>query len=160
MNGSSTSLVIAKIGSTEKPVTIRRGIAAKLPDWSPAGNGIAFEDDRDGWDVITPDGKHVRHLGKIPTEYLVFAKNGKTLFGLRPERDKLLLFSIDLATLRMKTLGELDKEMEPRSVFSPGIRFSLAPDGNSIAYTAEQDKSNLWMLQGFRQPGLLSRLGL
>jgi serine/threonine protein kinase/Tol biopolymer transport system component len=160
VNGSSTSLVIAKIGSTEKPVVIRKGVAAKLPDWSPAGNGITFEDDRDGWDVLAPDGKNLRHLGKIPTDYLVFAKNGKALFGLRPERDKSVLFSIDLATLRMKTIGELDKDMAPRSDFYPGIRFSLAPDGDSIAYTTEQDKSNLWVLQGFRQPGSLSRLGL
>jgi Tol biopolymer transport system component len=160
VNGSSTSLAIAKIGSTEKPMVIRKGVSAKLPDWSPAGNGIAFEDDHDGWDVVTPEGKNVQHLGKIPADYLVFARDGKTLFGVRPERDKSVLFSIDLATLRMKTIGELDKEMTPRSHFSPGIRFSLAPDGNSIAYTIERDKSNLWMLQGFRQPGLFGRLGL
>jgi hypothetical protein len=39
----------------------------------------------------------------------------------------------------MKTIGDLDKEMEPRSDFSPGIRFSLAPNGNSIVYTTEQN---------------------
>ena len=160
VNGSSTSLAIAKIGSTEKPVVIRKGVSAKLPDWSPAGNGISFEDDRDGWDVIAPDGKNVRHLGKIPTEYLVFAKNGKTLFGFRSEGGKFVLFSIDLNTLRTRTIGKVDKDIEPRSDFHPGIRFSLAPDGNSIAYTIKQDKSNLWLLQGFRKPGLVSRLGL
>jgi hypothetical protein len=141
-------------------VVIRKGVSAKLPDWSPAGNGISFEDDRDGWDVIAPDGKNVRHLGKIPTEYLVFAKNGKTLFGFRSEGGKFVLFSIDLNTLRTRTIGKVDKDIEPRSDFHPGIRFSLAPDGNSIAYTIKQDKSNLWLLQGFRKPGLVSRLGL
>ena len=159
VKGSATSLAIAKIGSTEKPVAIRKGVSAKLPDWSPAGNGIAFEDERGEWDVITPEGKDVRHLGRIPAEYLVFARNGKMLFGVRPEGDKSVLFSIDLTTLRIKTIGGLDKKMEPRSHFNPGIRFSLAPDGNSIAYTMEQDTSNLWMLRGFRQPRLLARLG-
>jgi hypothetical protein len=42
----------------------------------------------------------------------------------------------------------------------PTIRFSLTPDGKSITYATAVTKSNLWILEGFRQPGLLSRLGL
>jgi hypothetical protein len=60
----------------------------------------------------------------------------------------------------MTEIHELDKDLAPTSDAFPGIRFSLTPDGKSITYTTSVEKSNLWILEGFRQPGLLSRLGL
>ena len=40
------------------------------------------------------------------------------LFGVRPEGDKSVLFSIDLTTLRIKTIGELDKKKWSRGATS------------------------------------------
>lgn len=39
-----------------------------------------------------------------------------------------------------------------------GVRFSLAPDGNSILYSTQKFRSNLWMLTGYRQPGCRARI--
>ncbi|HUJ22972.1 MAG TPA: hypothetical protein VLX58_15685, partial [Bryobacteraceae bacterium] len=87
-------------------------------------------------------------------------KDGKLLYGIREEHDKTTLFSLDIGTLKMIDIHELGTDLAPTSDAFPGIRFSLTPDGKSITYTTSVDKSNLWILEGFRQPGLLSRLGL
>jgi len=46
-----------------------------LPDWSPAGDWITYRDDR-GWNLISPDGKTAKFLGKIETRYLAFSRDG------------------------------------------------------------------------------------
>jgi hypothetical protein len=102
----------------------------------------------------------VKPLGKIKTSHLAFSKDAKLLYGIREEHDKTTLFSLDIGTLKMTDIQELGKDLAPTSDVFPGIRFSLTPDGNSITYTTSVEKSNLWILEGFRQPGLLSRLGL
>lgn len=32
-------------------------------------------------------------------------------------------------------------------------RFTLTPDGKSLAYVTSMERDDLWMLQGFHQPG-------
>jgi hypothetical protein len=61
-------------------------------------------------------------------------------------------------TLRQNVIKELGKDLRPVSGFNPGIRFSLAPDGKSMVYSTVKQRSDLWMLQGYSQPGWLSRL--
>jgi hypothetical protein len=70
-----------------------------------------------------------------------------------------MLFSLNIATGVEKALGDLGKDFAPSTNLSPGIRFSLAPDGKSFVYGAVKAKSNLWMLEGFEtRGGLLARL--
>jgi hypothetical protein len=35
----------------------------------------------------------------------------------------------------------------------------MAPDGKSFVYTTAKYRSDLWMLQSYKQPGWLERLG-
>lgn len=49
-------------------------------------------------------------------------------------------------------IKELGKAFIPSSPFRP-IRFSLAPDGKSLVYSTLKEQHDLWMLQGYRQPG-------
>jgi len=158
-SGSNTSLVLIKVGSREKPVILRDHVYGSLPDWSSTGAWLTFQD-KSGWNLISPDGKTVKPLGKIATSYLAFSKDGKLLYGIRKEHDKTTLFSLDIATRKAVDIHELGKDLAPVSDYHPGIRFSLDPDGMSITYTTNVAKSNLWMLEGFRHPGLLSRWGL
>ena len=62
--------------------------------------------------------------------------------------------------MKLRDIAELDKDLEPGANQGPSIRFSLTPDGKSIAYSTYTHKRNLWLLEGFRQLGLVSRLGL
>jgi hypothetical protein len=71
---------------------------------------------------------------------------GATLFSLNPE------------TLERKVIRELEDEFRPESDFTPGIRFSLAPDGKTFVYSTAKSKRDIWMLQGFSEPGWLSRI--
>ena len=159
VSGDGKSLSVIKVGSREKPVNLREHVYNSLPDWSSTGAWLTFQDKR-GWNLISPDGKSVKPLGKIATSYLAFSKDGKLLYGIREEHDKTTLFSLDYTTLKVTDIHELGKDLAPSSDYGPAIRFSLTPDGKSITYATAVTKSNLWMLEGFRQPGLLSRLGL
>jgi len=159
VSGSNQTLSLIKVGSREKPVILRDDVYSSLPDWSSTGAWLTFQD-KSGWNLISPDGKTVKPLGKIATSYLAFSKDGELLFGIREEHDKTTFFSLDIATLKATDIHELGKDLAPASDIGPGIRFSLTPDGKSITYATAVDKSNLWILEGFRQPGLLSRLGL
>ena len=157
--GSDQALVTVKVGTREKPVVVRDHTINYVPDWSRDGKWLTYFD-RNGWGVVSPDGKTVKPLGNIATQYLAFSKDSKLLYGIRVENEKTTLFSINLATLKATDLHELGKDLAPAASAIPGIRFSLTPDGKSITYATQTFNSNLWLLEGFRQPGLLSRLGL
>jgi serine/threonine protein kinase/Tol biopolymer transport system component len=155
-------LLVVNVGSAEPPRVLRKDVSFALPDWSPTGEWISFQDEG-GWKVISPDGKTVKALGKIQTRHLAFSKDGKQLYGVREEHGGALhggatLFSFDLLTGKMKDLRDLGHELAPASDYGPGIRFSLAPDGKSIAYSVGDFRSTLWLLEGFQQPSLLQRV--
>jgi serine/threonine protein kinase len=157
--GSDQALVSVKVGTREKPFVIRDHTINFVPDWSRDGKWLTYFD-RAGWGLVSPDGKTVRPLGNIATSYLAFSKDSKLLYGIREENGKTTLFSINIATLKSTDIHELGKDLAPAASAIPSIRFSLTPDGKSITYATATSKSNLWLLEGFRQPGLLSRLGL
>ena len=73
--------------------------------------------------------------------------------------NRATLFSLDPVTLKQKVIKELEtKELAPQSPDQPGIRFSMAPDGKSFAYSTSYYREDLWMLTGYRQPCWRARL--
>ena len=145
------SLMICKTSGQATPIELRSKIAEALPDWSPDGEWIVFEDEA-GWHLITPDGKSARALGQMKTAHLTFSKDGKTLYGIRAEGDHRFLFSFAIATNQVKTIGDVGPDFTPLSYLTPGIRFSLSPDGKSILYPTASSNESLWMLEGFDVP--------
>lgn len=150
-------LYVANVGSAERSSDLHKDVWASLPDWSPTGEWITFHD-KSGWNLISSDGRAIKPLGKISTQYLAFSKDGKQLYGIREEHGKVTLFSLDIATRKTKDIRELGLDLAPASDYGPGIRFSLSPDGKSIAYGVADIRSSLWMLQGFQPPGLFEQL--
>jgi Tol biopolymer transport system component len=144
------SLMICKTSGQATPVELRSGVITVISDWSPTGEWITFRD-RSGWNLISPDGKSTRALGKIDTPHLAFSRDGQTLYGIREEVDHQYLFSLTLDG-RMKTIGDVGAEFAPRSYLTLDIRFSVAPDGKSVLYPTNSTKSSLWMLEGFEKP--------
>jgi serine/threonine protein kinase len=149
--GGTHSIMICKTSGQALPIELRSRVSLYLPDWSPTVEWISFHDDS-GWNLISPDGKSTRALGKIATPHLAFSKDGQTLYGIRAEKDHQYLFSLSLAGNRMKTIGDVGTEFAPLSYLTPGIRFSLSPDGKSILYPSYSIKTSLWMLEGFDAP--------
>lgn len=149
--GGVRSLMICRTSGQATPIELRSGLGGYLPDWSPTGEWISSRDDS-GWNLISPDGKSTRSLGKIASLHLTFSKDGQTLYGIRTELDHQYLFSLSLANNQMKTIGDVGTDFVPRSHSNPGVRFSLSPDGKSILYPTYTIKRGLWMLAGFDVP--------
>jgi len=152
---------LAKVKTTGQATstTVKADVAYDnnaVPVWSPAGDWILL-----GEILYSPDGKSTRSLGEHRSDGYAFAPDGKRVYGLRPTDAGEELFWVDVASGAEKVVGEVGKENRPRSNLSPAMRFSLAPDGKSIAYGIGKFKDNLWMLEGFAgKAGWLGRLGL
>jgi hypothetical protein len=61
-------------------------------------------------------------------------------------------------TKKESVLGNFPLGLGPSSWQIPGIRFTLSPDGDSFAYGIIKPKTEIWMMEGFQQPGLWNRL--
>jgi Tol biopolymer transport system component len=158
MGSGKQDLMKAKTTGQATPILVKAGVngGASLPSWSPDGKWICV-----GEQLVSPDGKSTRSLPKDTSPAYMFSADGKRMYGIRQDGERQLLFSIDLATGKEKVVGDLGKDFRPDSSLGPGIRFSLAPDGKSFIYGVRNDKSNLWLLEGFEpKTDLLSRLGL
>jgi Tol biopolymer transport system component len=150
-------LAIVNVGNSEPPLVLRKDVWTDLPDWSSNNEWISFRD-ATGWNLISPDGKTVKRLGKVSAERIAFSKDVKQLYCVRRDHGGVTLFSIALATLKSQDIRELGEDFYPTSDYHPGIRLSVAPDGKSIAFSVADFRSSLWMLEGFQKPNLFQRV--
>ena len=102
-------------------------------------------------------------LGKLGSPYLAFSRDGKLLYGIETGeteagQDRVTLFSVDPVTLKRKDIKDLGEHLVPTANYSPGIRFSKDPDGKRFVYSTARYRNDLWMLQGYRQPGLWNQI--
>ncbi len=160
--GGKDSLMMAKISGRATPVTLVKSVLEYLPDWSPDGKWITYRDEK-GWNMISPDGKTTKFLTRSETSSLAFSKDSKHVYGIDtgqtdPNLDRPTLFTLEIATLKQRVIRELSKSLRPASNLQPGIRFSMAPDGKSFVYCTAKYGDDLWMLQGYRLPGLWNHI--
>jgi Tol biopolymer transport system component len=157
--GGKVNLAKVKTTGQAPPVTVKAAVEYDndaVPVWSPAGDWILL-----GESLYSPDGKTVRSLGEHRSEGYAFAPDGQRVYGLRRGDGGETLFTVDVASGAEKIVGNLGRGSHPGSNLNPAMRFSLAPDGKSIAYGVGRFTDNLWMLEGFAvKSGLFKRLGL
>jgi Tol biopolymer transport system component len=152
ISNGKRGLMIVKTTGEAAATSIASDITFSIPDWSPTGEWITYHS-KNGWFLTSPDGKNTVSLGMIHADHLAFSKDGKQLYGVRNEYPHFYLFSLDLASKQVKTIGDVGKENEPATDLAPGIRLSVAPDGKSVTYAVSIYKSSLWMLEGYRRTG-------
>jgi eukaryotic-like serine/threonine-protein kinase len=159
----TNTLMTVKTSGNATPSVLKKDIdELHLPDWSPTGEWITYHD-KNGWWLISPDGKTSKSLGKIESPYLAFSKNGKLLYGIQTGEiegsiQRATLFSLDPVTLKQKVIKELGKDFAPQSPNDNGTRFSFALDGKSFVYATSYYREDLWMLTGYRQSGWWGRI--
>jgi len=144
-------LKIVRTSGGATPRTLVPDIGGDVPSWSPDGYWIAYSEGEDHWHLVSPDGTKHLDLGTIQTANLGWAKDSKTVYGIRTDGAKLYLFSLDVTAQPAKPhdIKELDSSLQPRTHLGPAMRFSLAPDGKSFAYSTAKDESSIWMLRGW-----------
>ena len=144
INDGKIDLMKVKTTGQATPVLLKANSGLKaLPSWSPGSDWIA-----NGTDLISSDGKHIRSLGEHQSPHYVFSRDGRSLYGVRSEQQRQVLFSIDVASGAERIISEVDGELRPASPLTPSIRFSLAPDGKSFVYGTGNVKTNMWLLEG------------
>ena len=148
--GATGALMTVKASGEATPAMLRDSAGGRVPSWSPDGRWILYREDHGGgWDLISPDGKSQRQIGEPKALAMTFSADSKKLYGIRVDRAKRTLFSLDLATDNSTTIGEIARDFTPGSFSNPGVRMSLSPDGKSILYPAFRRSRNLWMMEGF-----------
>jgi Tol biopolymer transport system component len=158
-SGSKRSLMTIRTSGNAAPIELKKDVSDYVPSWSPTGEWITYRDEK-GWGLISPDGKATKFLGKIESPYLAFSRDGKLLYGLQIDENggdprRATLFSLDPATLKLKVIKEVGDEL---GMPSQKLEFGVAPDGKSIACSAVHSRPDLWMLTGYRQPGLWNQI--
>jgi Tol biopolymer transport system component len=158
VEGGKSSIMVTKTSGNAAPVLLKQDVVFGFPDWSPSGDWITYRDEK-GWNLISPDGKKSNFLGKIASGHLAFSKNGKLLYGIQTNEtegdgNRATLFSLDPVSLKMTPIKELGKDFIPAWPYS----FSVAPDGNSAVFSVSKRRYDLWMLTGYRQPGLWNQI--
>jgi len=144
-------LMKVKASGQDVPVVLKADInpeTGSVPAWSPTGEWIEYNDQ--GENLISPDGKMTRPLGKLNADACTFSRDGRELYCMRLDPDAHeTLFSVNLMGKAERVIGRLDADFRPFSSLGPAIRLSLSLDGKSIAYGyARSAINNLWMLEG------------
>lgn len=145
---------LAKVAATGTgtPTILKEGAKYVQPRWSPKGDWITYIAS-EGLSLISPDGKTSRLLAPGNWANHTWSHDGRTIYGLKFEGQRIWLTSVELGTGLEKKLNEL----------APGsnamyLGFSLAPDGSSVITSEIRGSVSLWLLEDFAEPtGFFSR---
>jgi Tol biopolymer transport system component len=152
LEGGKRELKIVRTSGGAKPQLLTDHIGVAVPSWSPDGQWIFYRDDEGMDHLLSPDGTKHRDLGKFDVESMGWARDSKTLYGIRTDSGKNFVFSLDVSSdpAKLHDIQPIDPSLAPRSNLNPAIRFTLAPDGKSFAYSTAKREVSIWMLTGWQ----------
>ena len=151
-DGKASLNIVRTSGGAKPEVILLADIGHALPSWSPDGQWIYYMDDKDVSHLISADSAKHRSLGKMDVLSMGWAKDSKTLYGIRDDGGKHFVFSLDVSSdpARLHDIKQIDASLLPNSNLQPSIRYTLAPDGKSFAYATRKSERSLWMLTGWQ----------
>jgi serine/threonine protein kinase/dipeptidyl aminopeptidase/acylaminoacyl peptidase len=126
-------------------------------EWSLAGDWLACEA-RDGLHFFSPDGHRQKTFPGFGSSAIAFSKDGKTLYaaGWSEGRTFLKAIVVDTGAVRDLAVHAGDKMISGGATYR--ARLSLSPDGKSLATSAVERKSDLWLLEGYPLGGSVTSL--
>jgi Tol biopolymer transport system component len=138
------------VGGSEAPVSLGFSQGCENPaQWSPDGAWIACA--AAGVELITPDGK-TRRTVVNRRAFITWSRDGKEIYALGHVEDGKWRFgAIDVKSGAERTIYEYGSEIQFASAFNPAFPMSLSPDGKSLATTVVNERSDIWMLEGFER---------
>jgi Tol biopolymer transport system component len=141
--GRLVKVRVGSAGPVEEIAAICMGNV--MPEWSPTGEWIAFLGAGCQIVLVSPDGKTTRSLGG--TGVVAWARDGKTLYRVDPEKHALI--AVDIATGAGRVLRDVG-DLIPYSGPQPGLRASLTSDGGSIVYSVLRSREEIWIMENVR----------
>jgi Tol biopolymer transport system component len=140
---------IIGVGANMTPHVIPGAPTCLMPlEWSPKGDWLACEA-RDGIQLFSPDGSRRRTLPRLNSNAIAFSRDGATLFAAGRNDGRTFLKAIDLATGAVRDIATLAGSLTVSGGATYRARLSLSPDGKSLATSAVETKSDLWILEGY-----------
>ena len=156
-------LAIIRVGTSEPPRILVHDITPVIPVWSPNGEWIAYQG-TGAVRLVSPDGTRQRVLAttnrsRDRTEYgwgnaLAWSRDGDSLYSIRRTDDRTVqMVAIDVVTGALRVVSTLGADFYFGTPTDPGLRFTLAPDGNSFLGTIVRTHTDLWILDRFASRG-------
>lgn len=142
-----------KLGTGE-PIVISQD-ASRYAHWSPTGESILYVSP-EGLSIISPDGARERVLRKQIPVASAWSKDGKTVYGVtQTENHRIEVVAILVRTGNQKVVSDLGPSPPAMGLMFRGM--SMAPDGKSFATSLYRMKGDIWLIEGFLQPGTFWR---
>ena len=150
-------IAIARVGSGETPVYYEDPAPITPPVWSRDGRWIAFGSGEE-LILISPDGKTTRRIPCPVTPHyqnfvMVWSRDSSAIRVASSQSEMAQLFGVDVKTGKATKLADLGKNIEFRHGINFSLSASLSADGKSFLTSVRVYKSDLWILEGFPQPG-------
>ena len=154
--GGVVSLALIRVGSNDPPRLLVNDVAgATIPAWSPDGQWIAYrrpaavKGSSAGVYLVSPDGMRQRFLTASPGRAFVWSRDGASLYSVRRTDDRTEVIAIDPVSGAVRVISTLPGDLTFATPDTAGLRFTLAPDGQSFLATIVRRRSDLWILEDF-----------
>ncbi len=157
-SGGKQWVAVTRVGSQQAEFLVpgSENQCTSPPIWSPDGRWIVC-----GWQqsllVVSPDGGERRFLSSpVPasqgSSVIVWSREAETIYLASSLTSRARLDAINVRTGNSRRIAEYEDVI----FYSGGLHMSygsLSHDGKSFATSVVKRKSDLWMLEGFPQPG-------
>jgi hypothetical protein len=151
--GGHVGVVQARVGKVDSLKKLTTGAWDKMQqlhlNWSPVGDWVAI-DTKDGLTLAKPDGAESRLLNSQRYGIVEWSRDAKTLYAMRREGRDQLLCSVDVASGKETLIGRMGPDWNFSDPIDVGLNVSLSFDGKSLWTTARRDRSEVWLLDGWK----------
>jgi Tol biopolymer transport system component len=84
---------------------------------------------------------------------MVWSQDSSTIYVASSQSETAELYAVDVKTGKARKIADLGRDLELRVGISFCLTATLAADGKSFLTSAWINRSDLWILEGFPQPG-------